>query len=161
MQVTLVILKPSAIQRGLLGEVISRFEKKGLQIVGMKMLNLTDDQLEVHYSHLVNKPYFGRIKDSMQASPVIVIALKGVDAVNVVRKITGVTNGRDAAPGTIRGDFSISVQENIVHTSDSAETAEVELKRFFKTDEIFNYPQLTIKSVYAGDEYWLQNENRL
>lgn len=153
MQVTLVILKPSAIQRGLLGEVISRFEKKGLQIVGMKMLNLTDDQLEVHYSHLVNKPYFGRIKNSMQASPVIVMALKGVDAVNVVRKITGVTNGRDAAPGTIRGDFSISVQENIVHTSDSAETAEVELKRFFKTDEIFNYPQLTIKSVYAGDEY--------
>ncbi len=149
----MVILKPSAIQRGLLGEVISRFEKKGLQIVGMKMLNLTDDQLEVHYSHLVNKPYFGRIKNSMQASPVIVMALKGVDAVNVVRKITGVTNGRDAAPGTIRGDFSISVQENIVHTSDSAETAEVELKRFFKTDEIFNYPQLTIKSVYAGDEY--------
>lgn len=153
MQVTLAILKPSAIQRGILGEVISRFEKKGLQIVGMKMLNLTDNQLQIHYSHLVDKPYYGRIKDSMQASPVIVMALKGVDAVNVVRKITGITNGRDAAPGTIRGDFSISVQENIVHTSDSIETAEIELKRFFETDEIFNYSQFNIKSIYAGDEY--------
>jgi nucleoside-diphosphate kinase len=153
MQVTLAILKPSAIQRGILGEVISRFEKKGLQIVGMKMLNLTDNQLQIHYSHLVDKPYYGRIKDSMQASPVIVMALKGVDAVNVVRKITGITNGRDAAPGTIRGDFSISVQENIVHTSDSIETAERELKRFFEADEIFNYSQFNIKSIYAGDEY--------
>ena len=153
MQVTLAILKPSAIQRGILGEVISRFEKKGLQIVGMKMLNLTDNQLQIHYSHLVDKPYYGRIKDSMQASPVIVMALNGVDAVNVVRKITGITNGRDAAPGTIRGDFSISVQENIVHTSDSIETAERELKRFFETDEIFNYSQFNIKSIYAGDEY--------
>lgn len=153
MQVTLAILKPSAIQRGILGEVISRFEKKGLQIVGMKMLNLTDNQLETHYSHLVDKPYFGRIKDSMQASPVIVMALKGVDAVNVVRKITGATNGREASPGTIRGDFSVSIQENIVHTSDSAETADIELKRFFETDEIFNYSQFNIKSIYAGDEY--------
>lgn len=153
MQVTLAILKPSAIQRGILGEVISRFEKKGLQIVGMKMLNLTDNQLEIHYSHLVDKPYFGRIKDSMQASPVIAMALKGVDAVNVVRKITGATNGREASPGTIRGDFSVSIQENIVHTSDSAETADIELKRFFETDEIFNYPQLNIRSIYAGDEY--------
>ena len=153
MQVTLVILKPSALQRGILGEVISRFEKKGLQIVGVKMLNLTDNELEIHYYHLVDKPYYSRIKDSMQASPVIVMALKGVDVVNVVRKVTGVTNGREADPGTIRGDFSVSVQENIVHASDSAETAEIELKRFFNTDEIFNYPQLTIRSVYAGDEY--------
>ncbi len=153
MQVTLVILKPSAIQRGILGEVVSRFEKKGLQIVGMKMLPLTDDQLEIHYSHLVGKSFYGRIKDSMQASPVIVMALKGVDVVNVVRKITGATNGRDAEPGTIRGDFSVSVQENIVHASDSVETAEIELKRFFNAEEIFDYPQLTIKSVYAGDEY--------
>lgn len=153
MQVTLVILKPSAIQRGIMGEVISRFEKKGLQIVGMKMLNLTDSQLELHYSHLVDKPFFGRIKDSMQASPVVAMAIKGVDAVNATRKITGVTNGREAVPGTIRGDFSVSVQENIVHTSDSAETAEIELNRFFNTDEIFNYSQFNIKSIYAGDEY--------
>lgn len=153
MQVTLVILKPSAIQRAILGEVISRFEKKGLQIVGMKMINLLDEVLKIHYSHLVNKPFYGRIKDSMQASPVVVMALKGVDAVNVVRKITGVTNGRDAQPGTIRGDYSISVQENIVHASDSYETAQTELARFFTTDEIFDYPQINIQSIYANDEY--------
>ncbi|CEA15510.1 MAG TPA: nucleoside-diphosphate kinase [Fermentimonas caenicola] len=153
MQVTLVILKPSAIQRAILGEVISRFEKKGLQIVGMKMINLSDEVLKIHYSHLVNKPFYGRIKDSMQASPVVVMALKGVDAVNVVRKITGVTNGRDAQPGTIRGDYSISVQENIVHASDSYETAQTELARFFTTDEIFDYPQINIQSIYANDEY--------
>ena len=153
MQVTLVILKPSAIQRAILGEVISRFEKKGLQIVGMKMINLSDEVLKIHYSHLDNKPFYGRIKDSMQASPVVVMALKGVDAVNVVRKITGVTNGRDAQPGTIRGDYSISVQENIVHASDSYETAQTELARFFTTDEIFDYPQINIQSIYANDEY--------
>jgi nucleoside-diphosphate kinase len=153
MQVTLVILKPSAIQRAILGEVISRFEKKGLQIVGMKMINLSDEVLKIHYSHLVNKPFYGRIKDSMQASPVVVMALKGVDAVNVVRKNTGVTNGRDAQPGTIRGDYSISVQENIVHASDSYETAQTELARFFTTDEIFDYPQINIQSIYANDEY--------
>jgi nucleoside-diphosphate kinase len=153
MQVTLVILKPSAIQRAILGEVISRFEKKGLQFVGMKMINLSDEVLKIHYSHLVNKPFYGRIKDSMQASPVVVMALKGVDAVNVVRKITGVTNGRDAQPGTIRGDYSISVQENIVHASDSYETAQTELARFFTTDEIFDYPQINIQSIYANDEY--------
>ncbi|MDD2298402.1 MAG: nucleoside-diphosphate kinase [Fermentimonas sp.] len=153
MQVTLVILKPSAVQRGILGEVISRFEKKGLQIVGMKMINLTDEVLKIHYSHLVDKPFYGRIKDSMQVSPVVVMALKGVDAVNVVRRITGATNGREAQPGTIRGDYSISVQENIVHASDSDETAQIELSRFFSTDEIFNYPQLIIQNIYAIDEY--------
>ncbi len=153
MQVTLVILKPSALQRGILGEVISRFEKKGLQIVGMKMTNLTDEVLQIHYSHLVDKPFFGRIKKSMQESPVVVMALKGVDAVNVVRKITGVTNGREALPGTIRGDFSMSVQENIVHTSDSVETAQSELARFFSTDEIFNYTQSAVQYIYASDEF--------
>jgi Nucleoside diphosphate kinase len=152
MQVTLVILKPSAVQRGILGEVISRFERKGIQIAGMKMVCLTDETLEEHYPHLKEKPFFGRIKDSMQASPVVVMALKGVDVVNVVRKLSGVTNGRDAQPGTIRGDFSISVQENIVHASDSPETAEVELKRFFSENEIFNYPQFLIPYVYANDE---------
>lgn len=152
MEITLVILKPSAIQRGISGGIISRFERKGLQIVGMKMMGLTDKMLEEHYSHLVGKPFFGRIKDSMQASPVVVMALKGVDAVNVVRKITGATNGREALPGTIRGDYSMSVQENIVHASDSLETAEKELKRFFSENELFSYSMLLVPCLYAGDE---------
>lgn len=153
MQVTLVILKPSAVQRNIMGEVISRFEKKGIQIVGMKMMDLSDKILEEHYSHLKNKPFYGRIKDSMQASPVVVMALKGVDVVNVVRKLTGLTNGREALPGTIRGDYCMSVQENIVHASDSLETAKLELARFFNESEIFDYPGSSIQSLYAPDEY--------
>ena len=152
MQKTLVILKPSSIQRGIAGEVISRFEKKGIQIVGMKMVALSDEVLLEHYAHLIQKPFFKRIKDSMQVSPVVLMALKGLDVVNVVRAMTGVTNGRDAQPGTIRGDYSISVQENIVHASDSAEMAEIELKRFFTENEIFDYPQLMLPNIYANDE---------
>ncbi|MCW1734322.1 nucleoside-diphosphate kinase [Anaerorudis cellulosivorans] len=152
MQKTLVILKPSAIQRGLVGEVISRFEKKGLQLIGMKMIYLTDEILEEHYAHLKDKPFFQRIKESMKVSPVIVLALKGVDAVEVVRKMAGITNGREAQPGTIRGDYSMSVQENIVHASDSPETAQTELERFFSTTELFNYPQLMHPNIYANDE---------
>src|SRR5690554_6485059 len=152
MQATLVILKPSAVHRGLLGEVISRFEKKGIQIVGMKMLCLSDKVLEEHYSHIKEKPFYGRVKESMQASPVIVMALKGLDVVNVVRKLSGTTNGRDAQPGTIRGDYCMSVQENIVHASDSPETATIELKRFFSEDEIFNYSSFLLPYLYANDE---------
>ena len=153
MQLTLVILKPSAVQRGLLGEVLSRFERKGIQIAGMKMMCLSDEILEEHYSHIKEKPFYGRVKDSMQASPVVVVALRGVDVVNTVRKLSGVTNGREAHPGTIRGDYSMSVQENIVHASDSLETAEVELARFFNKDEIHEYPRSIIQSLYAPDEY--------
>ncbi len=152
MQTTLIILKPSAIQRNLVGEVIARFEKKGLQIVGIKMTQLTHDVLEEHYSHLKNKPIFKRIVDSMMVCPVIVMAIRGLEAVNVVRTLTGPTNGRYALPGTIRGDLCNSVQENIVHASDSPETAEIELNRFFNTNEIFNYKQSTFGNLYANDE---------
>ena len=153
MQKTLVLIKPSAIQRSLVGEVVSRFEKKGLQIIGFKMMTLSDDLLKTHYAHLVEKPFFKRIKDSMQVTPVFALALKGVDAVEVVRKMSGTTNGRNAAPGTIRGDLSMSVQENIVHTSDSPENAIVELDRFFNKDEIFEYEPLLIPHLYANDEF--------
>jgi len=151
MQVTLIILKPSAVQRGILGEVITRFERKGIQIVGMKMVRLTDETLEEHYAHLLNKPFYGRIKNSMQAGPVVVMALKGIDVVNVVRKLAGVTNGREAEPGTIRGDYSMSVQENIVHASDSPETAAAELKRFFPTEK-FMMMSPSYSLFYANDE---------
>ncbi len=152
MQTTLVILKPSAVQRNLIGEVIARFERKGLQIVGMKMTALSHDVLEQHYSHLKDRPIFKRIVDSMMVCPVILVAVRGLEAVNVVRTMTGATNGRYALPGTIRGDLSNSVQENIVHASDSPETAEIELNRFFNQDEIFNYKQLTFDNLYANDE---------
>lgn len=152
MERTLVILKPCTIQRGLIGEIISRFEKKGLRLVGTKMIWLTDDILKEHYAHLLDKPFFGRIKDAMEVCPVIVCCWEGVDAVQVVRTLSGPTNGRIAQPGTIRGDYSMSIQENMVHASDSLETAIIELNRFFSPSEIFDYKRLCFSSLYAIDE---------
>ena len=152
MQKTLIIIKPGAIQRGIIGEIISRFEKKGFIISGMKMTWLTDKILREHYSHLVDKPYFQQIKDSMEVCPVILMCLKGIDAVNVVRNMVGATNGRSAQPGTIRGDFSVSIQENVVHASDSLEAAEIELERFFNKEEIFEYSPQLLLSLYADQE---------
>ena len=153
MEKTLVILKPCTLQRGLVGEITNRFERKGLRLAGMKMVQLTDEVLSEHYAHLSAKPFFQRVKDSMMACPVIVCCFEGVDAIEAVRVLTGPTNGRTAAPGTIRGDYSMSFQENIVHASDSPEAAEAELKRFFKPEEIFDYKQATFDFLYANDEY--------
>lgn len=152
MEKTLVILKPSCVLRSLIGEVISRFEKKGLRLAGMKMVQLNDAILSEHYAHLQDKPFFQRVKYSMQACPVIVQCWEGIDAAKVVRSLIGVTNGRSAAAGTIRGDFSMSAQENIVHASDSAESAKIELKRFFKDNEIYDYKLSTLANLYARDE---------
>lgn len=153
MEKTLLILKPSAIQRGLIGEIILRIERKGLRLAGMKMMRLDDEILESHYSHLKDKPFFAEVKESMKRCPVIVQCWEGVDATNVVRKMSGITNGREAAPGTIRGDFSVSVQENIVHTSDSKKAAETELKRFFADEELFDYKLSTSDILYAASEF--------
>lgn len=150
---TLVLLKPCTMQRALAGEIISVFEKKGLQICGMKMMQLTDEVLNEHYAHLSSKPFFQGIKDSMMATPVVALCLKGVDAVAVVRALAGPTNGRNAAPGTIRGTYCMSFQENIVHASDSPETAAVELNRFFRPEEILEWNQSVFTSLYACDEY--------
>lgn len=152
MQKTLVILKPSAIQRGLIGEVLSRFERKGLRLAGMKMVWLTDDILNEHYAHLKDKPFFGRVKQSMRSTPVIVCCWEGVNAIGVVRMLTGKTNGREADPGTIRGDYSMSIQENIVHASDSPETAKTELGRFFREEELFEYHLNNLPYLYTNDE---------
>jgi len=152
MEKTLVIIKPGAIQRGLIGEVIHRFERKGLQLCGIKMMQLTDEILADHYAHLVQRPYFKRIKDSMMITPVIICCWKGLEAVHIVHEMAGKTNGREAAFGTIRGDFSMSVQENIIHTSDSIETAKVELARFFSDSEIFEFDHIDLTYLYANDE---------
>lgn len=150
---TLVLLKPCTLQRGLAGEIISIFEKKGLQICGMKMMQLTDELLSEHYAHLSAKPFFQRVKDSMMAAPVVALCLQGVDAIAVVRTLAGPTNGRNAAPGTIRGSYCMSFQENIVHASDSPETAAVELRRFFSDGEIIDWKPSAFSSLYANDEY--------
>lgn len=149
---TLVLLKPSAVERALIGEIIHRFERKGLRIAGMKMIQLDDDILAEHYGHLKDKPFFGLLKASMMKTPVVAMCLEGVDAIAVVRYITGYTNGRKADPGTIRGDYCMSNQQNIVHASDSPEAAEAELKRFFRPEEIFDLGDLNLSRLYAADE---------
>ena len=117
----------------------------------MKMMQLTDAILNEHYAHLREKPFFQMLKDSMMATPVIACCLEGVEAVRVVRAMTGATNGRNADPGTIRGDYCVSNQQNIVHASDSLETAAVELARFFKPEEIFSYTPSNMNFMYALD----------
>lgn len=152
MEQTLVILKPSCVERCLVGEVISRIQKRGLIIRGLKMMQLDEAILREHYAHLVDKPFFPSIVASMTASPVIVMVLAGVDVVNVFRTMTGVTNGRKAAPGTLRGDFCVSGQANIVHASDSVENAEIEINRFFKAGEVFDYVPAGVQFYYGDDE---------
>ena len=148
METTLVLLKPGCVQRQLIGEVVNRFERRGLRISGMKMMQLSDEILREHYAHLVDK----RLQASMQASPVIALALTGVEAVKVVRQMAGPTNGREAAPGTIRGDYSMSNQQNIIHASDSVENAAIEVRRFFRPEEVFDYTSHSQCYVYGGGE---------
>ena len=142
MQTTLVLLKPDCVQRNLMGEVISRFERKGLTILCMKMIQMDDDLITEHYGFLSDKPFFPSIVEYMKSSPIVAMAIKGSDAVSTVRSMVWATNPTEANPGTIRGDYALSIDGNIVHASDSPETAEVELKRFFKEWEIFEYERL-------------------
>ena len=152
MERTLVIIKPGALQRGLAGEVISRFEKRGLKLVAMKMRQLTPEILDVHYAHLKDRPFFPWLKAGMMAAPVILCCWEGFEAVRTVREMAGSTNARKAAPGTIRGDYGMSSQENIVHTSDSVENARIELDRFFSPEDYCEYPSPLQQYLYAPDE---------
>lgn len=145
---TLILLKPDALQRNLLGEVINRFERKGLKIVGLKMALLSDEMLEDHYSHLSDKPFFGGLKKYMKQTPVVAMVLEGEGCIEAVRLITGATLGAEADAGTIRGDFSMAVPGNIIHASDSKEAAEDEIFRFFNEDEIFEYKKVDELYLY-------------
>ena len=152
MERTLVILKPGCLQRGLIGEVISRFEKRGLKLVAMKMVQLDEEILKVHYAHLLDRPFFPWLRDGMMAAPVILCCWEDYSAVQVVRDMAGATKASKAVPGTIRGDYSLSAQENIVHTSDSLENAEIELKRFFVESDYCEYKSPLDPFKYAPDE---------
>lgn len=152
MEQTLIIFKPSSIQRNLVGRIIDRFQQKGLIIAGLKMMRLNEAVLREHYSHLVDKPFFPTLMASMMATPVIVMCLRGKDAINVVRLMTGATNGREAQPGTIRGDMAMSNQENIIHASSSPEDAAAEVKRFFADEELFDYNPAAMPFIYGPSE---------
>lgn len=152
MERTCILIKPDALQRNLLGEIIRRFERKGLKIVGLKMMQLEDVTLEDHYAHHKDKPFFGKLRNFMKSTPVIAVALQGLDAVEAVRIIVGTTKGREADAGSIRGDLAMSIQTNLVHASDSTENAQSEIKRFFKEEELFNYKKVDLNFVYSEDE---------
>lgn len=148
-QKTLVLIKPDAMQRDLLGEVLGRFERKGLKIAGLKFIHLTDELLEEHYSHLKEKPFFADLKKFMQQTPVAAMVLEGWDCIDEVRKLVGPTNPREADAGTIRADLSMNMPSNIVHASDSPENAAIEVKRFFQADEIFSYEKITDRYIFG------------
>lgn len=145
----LIIMKPDAIQRNLVGEIIGRFEKKGLKINGLKMMTLEDILLEDHYKHIKDKPFFAGIKAYMKMAPVVVMALSGIGAVDAVRIIVGPTKAYEAPAGTIRGDLAMSIQSNVVHASDSVQNGIDEVKRFFGEDELFSYQKIDQSMVYT------------
>jgi len=146
-QRTFVMIKPDAVQRGFIGEIIGRFEKKGIKIVAMKMVSVSKELAEKHYGIHKGKPFFKPTVEYIISSPVVAMVLEGENAINMVRGMMGKTNPQEANPGTIRGDFGQFIGRNIVHGSDGPDTAEFEINLWFKKDELSNYSRI--------DEEWL------
>lgn len=152
MERTLIILKPDALQRGLIGEITKRLEQKGLKLIGLKMMSLDSALLQAHYAHLTDKPFYAGVEEFMKSSPVVVMAWEGFECVNSVRLLVGATNPRQADAGTVRGDFAIGQGRNLIHASDSKESGETEIKRFFKADELFDYDKSEYLHIYEDYE---------
>lgn len=148
---SLVIIKPDAVQRRIAGKIISRIEEKGLKITAMKMKNLEKTILEKHYSEHKGKPFYNTLTEFMTTGPCILLLVEGFEAVSVVRKIVGATNGREAEPGTIRGDYSMSKQNNLIHASADKKASEKETELFFKAEERAKY-SVEEKYIYSNEE---------
>ncbi len=152
MERTLIIAKPDAVQRGLVGEMIRRFENKGLKLIGVKMLALSSELLQEHYHEHLEKPFYEGLEKFMKSSPVVVMAWEGYECVNSVRILVGSTNPREADAGTIRGDFSIGTGRNLIHASDSKKSGAAEVGRFFSDDELFGYDKSEYSHIYEPHE---------
>lgn len=152
MERSVVLVKPDGVQRGLIGEIIHRFERKGLKLVGIKMISLEDATLDQWYAHHKDKPFFGNLKSYMKSFPVVAMLWEGVEATATIRKLIGVTKARDAEPGTVRGDFAMSQQYNLIHASESVETAKKEEGLIFKPEEVFDWEKTDISHIYLPDE---------
>lgn len=148
MEQTLIILKPDAVQRGLMGRIISRFEDKGLKVVGAKMMQITPELAAAHYEAHKEKPFYAGLVRFMTSSPVLVMALEGVGAITICRAMMGATFGSQADSGTIRGDFGVSNSFNLIHGSDSPEAAKCELSLFFSDGEILGWDRAVEGWVY-------------
>lgn len=152
MQRSLVLLKPDCVERRLMGQVIARFEAKGLNIVAMKMIRVTEELSKKHYAEHVSKPFYPSLEQFITSAPVVALAVEGLDVIRVIRDMLGATNGLNAAPGTIRGDFSSSRQMNLVHASDSPESATRELELYFDASDFCEHELLLTPSLRAADE---------
>ena len=147
-ETSLIILKPDAVQRGLMGRILSRFEDKGLQIVGCKMMRISRELAERHYEVHQGQPFYDRLVEFMTSSPVLVKAIRGLGAIEICRKMMGYKFGSEAEPGTIRGDFGVSNSFNLIHGSDSPETAQFELALFFDAGELLEFDRAIEGWVY-------------
>jgi nucleoside-diphosphate kinase len=152
LQRSLVLLKPDCVERRLIGQIIARFESKGLNIVALKMLRVTPDLSKQHYAEHVSKPFYKSLEDFITSAPIVALAIEGLDAIRVIRDMLGATNGLNAAPGTIRGDYSSSRQMNLVHASDSPESAARELELYFSASDFCDHQLLLTPVMRAGDE---------
>jgi nucleoside-diphosphate kinase len=152
MERTLLIAKPDAVQRGLVGEIIARMERKGLKLIGIKMMRVDSALLKAHYAHLVEKPFYKDIEKFMISSPVVVMAWEGYECINSIRVLVGATNPRAADAGTIRGDYAIGQGRNLIHASDSAENGVIEVDRFFDENELFSYDKSEYVHLYETNE---------
>ena len=152
MQRTLILLKPDCVQRRLMGQVLSRFENKGLNIIAMKMLQVTPELAAEHYAEHVEKPFYPSLEAFITGAPVVAMVIEGRDAIRVVREMLGATSGLEAAAGTIRGDMSSSRQMNLVHASDGPEAAEREINLYFEADQICEYDPTLTPWLKASDE---------
>jgi len=149
---SVILIKPDALQRGLLGEIIQRFERKGLKLAGLKMMYLTDEILDDWYEHHKGKDFFGDLKSFMKSAPIVGMLWEGIDAIATVRKLVGSTHGREAEAGSIRGDYSMSQQLNLIHASDSVEGAKKEKALVFKKDEMIDWQTKAMEFVYSKEE---------
>ncbi len=152
MERSVVLVKPDGLQRGLVGEIIHRFERKGLRLAGIKMVSLSDAILDEWYAHHKDKSFFPKLKAYMKSYPVIAMLWEGLESVSTIRRMLGVTKARDAEPGTIRGDFAMSQQYNLMHASENAEVARKEEALIFDPAEIFSYDLADFDYVYLDEE---------
>lgn len=152
MEQTVVLVKPDGVQRALIGEIIHRFERKGLKLASVKMISLTDAILDEWYAHHKDKPFFPALKSYMQSYPVVAMLWEGVDVVITIRKMIGITKARDAEPGTIRGDFAMSQQYNLIHASENSEIARREKAILFEDSEIFTWDKANDTHIYLKEE---------
>ncbi len=148
MERTLILAKPDAVQRGMVGDIISRFESKGLKLVGLKLMQISDELAARHYAAHAQRPFYQGLVRFMTSSPVVAMAIEGIDAIRICRKMMGATFGSNAEPGTIRGDLGVSNSFNLIHGSDSPEAASSELELFFAEDEILNYELHAFRWIY-------------